>query len=129
MRDREGLNSSCLPTSAVAAAALAYLQTREEGGFEGCGDAREAVEKMLFAMVREEGVCRRVCGMVERWGEWVRRGGMNREDSRALREGVGDFCWVGVLMGGVAGVGGRDQGQVGVDLQEVVRVWRKVRVG
>ncbi|MCJ1247605.1 hypothetical protein MMC30_004820 [Trapelia coarctata] len=128
-RDREGLNSSCLPPHAVAAAALAYLKERKKEGFETCGDAREAIEKMLFVMISDEERCKQVCGIVQRWSAWVERGGMNMEDLRVLRESLGVFCWVSVLMGGVAGVGGREERQVGVDLQEVLGVWKKVRVG
>jgi len=128
-RDREALTSSCLPPHAVAAAALTYLQQQEKGGFETCGDEREAIEKMLFIMISDESRCKLVCGIVQRWRGWVDRGGMNKEDLRVLKESMGVFCWVGVLMGGVAGVGGHEEWQVGVDLQEVLQVWKKVRVG
>ncbi|MCJ1413076.1 hypothetical protein MMC19_007178 [Ptychographa xylographoides] len=132
-RDMEALVSARVDDHAVAVAALGWLRKQGDGpgqsGFAACVDLRMAAEKMMYACLVEEGRCEAVCGMLERWRGWVERGGMNREDLAAVRADVRGFCWAGVLMGVLGLAGGREESVVAVDMQECVRVWKKVRLG
>ena len=126
-RDLEALNSHRVDNSAAAQAAFTYL--RREEGFEVCEDLKQAVEKILYGMMVNPERCTEVCGLMERWRLWTERGGMNKEDLKIIRQQIVGFCWVCCLMGAVGMAAGKEESQVGLDMQECIRVWNKVRLG
>ena len=126
-RDLEGLNSPRVDNSVAAQAAFTYLQRKE--GFEACEDLKQGVEKILYGMIVNPETCTEVCGLMERWRLWTERGGMNKEDLKVIRQHIVRFCWACCLMGAVGMAAGKEESQVGLDMQECIRVWNKVRLG
>ena len=126
-RDTEAVNSSRLESAVVAQAALTFLAKEDAKG--PCNDVQEAAEKILFEMVLDEMVTVETCGILVRWQQWTERGGMNKEDLKALKEKTRYFCNAACLMGLFRLASVKEESSVALDIQECIRVWRKIRLG
>ena len=126
-REIEAIGSSRMET--VVAAQAAFLHLKSQGGFGGCSDVQQAAEKVLFEMLTDVEKSNEVCGVLERWESWTERGGMNREDLRAVLDNSLAFCRATCLMGVLKMAAGKGESSAALDMQECIRVWKKVRLG
>ena len=126
-REMEAIGSSRMETVVAAQAAFLYLKSK--GGFGGCSDVQQAAEKILFEMLTEAEKTKEVCDVLERWKVWTERGGMNREDLKAIMDSPLTFCRATCLIGLLRKVAGKDESSAALDMQECIRVWKKVRLG
>ena len=126
-REMEALNSPRLDTEVAARSALEYLQESEE--FFGHVDLEQAAEKILFAMSQDPSVASDVCNILDRWKEWIERGGMHKGDLELIQTNVKAFCYAICMMSLLKLAGNVNESSVALDLQECTRVWQKVRLG
>ncbi|KAA6413883.1 MAG: hypothetical protein FRX48_02245 [Lasallia pustulata] len=126
-RKTEALNSSRLASGVVAQAAMNHLS--ENAGFEASTEVQRTAERILFEMVKEEPKALAICKFLDHWQRWNDRGGMNREDLALATESPINFSYAACLMGLFREASIREESSVALDLQECVRVWKKVRLG
>ena len=126
-REREAFASGRLEARIVAQAGITWL-VQEKVLDEGAG-IQEAVEDLLMGMIVQEKVAMGVCGVLERWHEWSDRGGMNTEDLTMFHKNKVEFCYAACVMGLLRDVCIKEESSVAVDMQECIRVWKKVRLG
>ncbi|KAL8686383.1 MAG: hypothetical protein Q9218_007148 [Villophora microphyllina] len=151
-REREAVASQRFDISVVAKAALGHLmgqglvdlEAAEDGSDEKGARVRDeaqiALERLLVGIYNailnsnapESQWALDVCQMLDRWREWSERGGMNRDDLRAVLEKKTAFCWAAVAVGLVSRVCEKekeDGGGILGDVRECLRVWKMVRLG
>lgn len=126
-RKTEALNSSRLHPGIVAQAAVKYLS--KNVGFEASSGIQQTAESILFEMVEEETKALAICRVLDQWQRWNDRGGMNQEDLALATESPVHFSYAACLMGLFREASIREESSVALDLQECVRVWKKVRLG
>ena len=149
-REREAINSTRLQMDLVKTAALRFLEGEglvadaANNSDDATGDHQDsfltAVEQLLVGIYRADvGIDAEAnqcavdsCEMLDRWRDWVERGGMTKEDLRAILRDKHAFCWAAVAMGLVTKVIGEertDGGGLLNDVRECLRVWKKGRLG
>ena len=151
-RKLEALQSVKFGNGVVAERGALWL--KENAKFDGCKGVVEVGERILYLMMKESGdlqqakpiptsgeeegtkstedqstTSSRVLDMLTRWERWAERGGMNKEDLAEVREYLDIFCRAAVLMGTLRMAADKEESQVALDIREIVRTWRRVRLG
>ena len=126
-RKTEALNSSRLDPGVVAQAAIKYLSGKV--GFEASTEIQQAAERILFEMVKEETRALAICKVLDHWQRWNDQGGMNKQDLALATENPVDFSYAACLMCLFRKATISEESSVALDLQECVRVWKKIRLG
>ncbi|MCJ1445146.1 MAG: hypothetical protein MMC23_005651 [Stictis urceolatum] len=126
-RDQEALVSPRLDTLSVAKAALQYLQAHH--GFDACRGTEQATEKILHTVLWDAGPAKEVCELLNAWQQWSERGGMNLENLALCTNHPVDFAMAICLMACLKLARSQETSSLALDLQECVRVWKKVRLG
>ena len=126
-REREAFASGRLGARIAADAGLRWLAGQNL--LRSAAGTQEAVEGLLIEMVKGEEVAIEVCGVLERWREWSDRGGMNTEDLAIFKKDTRRFCYAACVMGLLRDVCAKEESSVAVDMQEVIRFWKKIRLG
>jgi hypothetical protein len=67
--------------------------------------------------------------MLDSWQAFVDNGGMRRSEYTMLLDKKMPFAWATLLVGVIADSTSAVHGSLALDLQECVRVWKKVRLG
>ena len=124
LREREALTSGPLDVIKVAEMAVAWLVKEEK-----LGEGEELVEKWLIGVLRDEITSINVIGIIERWVEWVERGGMRKDDLNFLRENKKGFCYATAVVRLLKLAGEKEESSVVLDMKECVKAWKKVRLG
>lgn len=148
-REIEAINSPKLDISLVMNAALGALagdglvinpESQDKEAAEGKDAGQLAVEHLLAGVWKastgidylENEWALKTCDMLNRWRDWIDRGGMNKEDLRAIIKQRRAFCGAIVLVGFMTRVYNKektDGGGLQGDVRECLRVWKKVRIG
>jgi len=89
------------------------------------------LQQILYAMAYDPSFATRLVTMLDLWKNWAQSGGMTKSHYVAVKEDQITFALASVVLAGVREVGGEGMGSGSVagDLQECLRVWRKVRLG
>ncbi|KAL8852689.1 MAG: hypothetical protein Q9221_002449 [Calogaya cf. arnoldii] len=149
-REREAINSTRMQIHLVNNAALGFLEGQglvfnaandhEDPTRDYKDPIQTAVERLLVGIYRadvgidaqENEWAADACAMLDRWRDWAERGGMTKEDLRAILQDKRAFCWAAVAVGlvtKVCGDNGPDGNGLLNDVRECLRVWKKVRLG
>ncbi|KAL8867803.1 MAG: hypothetical protein Q9174_005425 [Haloplaca sp. 1 TL-2023] len=148
-REQEAISSQRLDVGIVRVAALAYLMEAgqmdprlnfNEKDEQGKTAHQAALGRLIMAMYnssagiadKPQGWALDVCSMLDRWQGWTERGGMNKDDLRAVLDDKAAFCWAAVAVGLVSTVHEKEKAEGGSllgDVRECLRVWKKVRLG
>lgn len=143
-REMEALHSAKWDTRLVAEHALRWLLREKKlrageqvgGGSGEAGDPQQAatdIKEMaghvLHRMVREGEFSTKLCRMLDRWKSWSDLGGMKKADLQALRSDMDTFVYATLLIALIKDSTTALDGTLSVDLQECMRMWRKVRLG
>lgn len=126
-REREAFVSGRLDARIAADAGLRWLAGQNL--LRSATGTQEAVEGLLIGMVKGEEATMGVCSVLEKWREWSDRGGMNTEDLATFRKYTLGFCYAACVMGLLRDVCAKEESSVAVDMQEVIRFWKKIRLG
>ncbi|KAF2634607.1 hypothetical protein P280DRAFT_463220 [Massarina eburnea CBS 473.64] len=124
----EAIQSQRLPTNIVATANLAYLSRKLN--FASPLTIPTVIEQMLYTMLHDPSFSMRLATMLDLWKNWALSGGMTKSHFLAVKEDQITFALASVVwaaLGAIRGDGGG--GNVMEDLQECLRVWKKVRLG
>ena len=123
----EGLNSPRLDNSSVAKIGLKRII--KDAGLDDSYTMQQAVESVLYQMVVDPSMAERVARSLDQWMDWTERGGMNKEHIELLKENTAVFCYASSIVLLIQQAFSKDDASVAADMQECMRLYRKVRLG
>ncbi|KAI9812745.1 MAG: hypothetical protein M1827_004501 [Pycnora praestabilis] len=126
-RFTEALVSSRLDNGVIAEANLKWLKNK--GEVEEKATVRQAVEGLLYRMLLDEALADSVSDMLDKWKAWSASGGMNRAHFDFVKKNQVIFSHSSCILSFIRDFCATTDGSVTADLQESIRVWRKVRLG
>ncbi|EOO01780.1 hypothetical protein UCRPA7_2695 [Phaeoacremonium minimum UCRPA7] len=90
---------------------------------------KDAVGYLLHRMVLDGDFASTICRMLDMWKAWAEMGGMRRADYNTLLEDQVSFAQATLLIAMINDTSTAIEGTLSMDLQECLRMWRKVRLG
>lgn len=126
-REMEALHSPKWSARLVAEHSLRWLQQRKHVPADL--DLRHAAGMLLHRIVRDVAFAGSLCAMLDRWKAWADIGGMKAGDFEVLRKEQAVFAQAALLVALIHDSSSALEGTLAVDLQECMRLWRKVRLG
>jgi hypothetical protein len=106
---------------------LAWL--KKEGHMDGSFNLERAVEVLLWRMVNEPEFAVDLTKMLDGWKAFVDNGGLRKGDYSTLKEDKVMFGYATLLVAMIEGSVTAAYGTLAMDLQECVRIWKRVRLG
>ncbi|KIH88202.1 hypothetical protein SPBR_06401 [Sporothrix brasiliensis 5110] len=133
-REMEALHSAKWDTRLVAEHALRWLlrEKKQRAGETSDpqqpahADMKEMAGHVLHRMVRDGEFAGRLCRMLDQWKSWADLGGMKKADLQALRADMETFVYAALLVSLIKDSTSALDGTLSVDLQECMRMWRKL---
>jgi hypothetical protein len=92
-------------------------------------DVKRVVEVLLFKMIRDTVLAASLTKMLDAWKAWVDNGGMTRGDHAMLKENQVTFAYASLIMSTIRDSVTAVDGSLAMDLQESVKIWKRVRLG
>ncbi|KAL6862007.1 hypothetical protein J3F83DRAFT_746418 [Trichoderma novae-zelandiae] len=126
-RAMEALQSPKWDTKLVANCCLAWLKSRKL--WDETLTIKEIVGFMLHRMVRDGEFTSTLCKMLDAWKAWADMGGMRKTDFQVIQENQSVFAEATLLIALIEDTSDALEGTLAMDLQECLRIWRKVRLG
>ena len=123
----QALQSPKWETKLVADRHLAWLK-RQGNVAESLG-AKDVVGTILHRMVLDGQFASSLCRMLDMWKAWAEIGGMKKADVAALQADQVLFAEATLLVALIKDTTTALEETVSMDLQECLRMWRKVRLG
>jgi hypothetical protein len=123
----EALRSPKWDTKLVAEHCLRWLQGK--GLWDDSLTVKDVVGFMLHRMVLDGEFASKICRMLDKWKAWADVGGMKQSDYQAVQDDQVDFAHASLLVAMIRDTSTALEGTVSMDLQECLRMWRKVRLG
>jgi hypothetical protein len=87
------------------------------------------VEQILFGMVQSEGFAKAISMILDQWKTWTQSGGMAKTHFQAVKESQVLFALASCVLFVIKNTATEPTGSVVSDLQECLRIWRRVRLG
>ncbi|KAH7011452.1 hypothetical protein EDB80DRAFT_711862 [Ilyonectria destructans] len=126
-RMMEALQSPKWDTKLVAEHTLRWL--KGQGLWSESLTLKEVVGFMLHRMVLEGEYASSICNMLDIWKGWADMGGMKRTDYQKIVDNKATFAHATLLIALIKDTSTALDGTLAMDLQECLRIWRKVRLG
>lgn len=123
----EAIQSPKWDNKLVAEHNLTWL--KKEGHAEEGHDLKRSVEILLWRMVNESQFAEDIARTLDAWKAFVDNGGMRKADYLALKESQLGFAQASLLVAIIEDSVTAAHGSLTMDLQECIRVWKKVRLG
>ena len=123
----EAIQSPKWDNKLVAQHNLAWL--KKEGHVDESHDLRRAVEVLLWRMVNGRELAHELATVLDSWKGFVDNGGIRRVDYQVLKENQVAFANGSLLVASIEASVSAAHGSLAMDVQECVRVWKKVRLG
>ncbi|KAF1972398.1 hypothetical protein BU23DRAFT_555195 [Bimuria novae-zelandiae CBS 107.79] len=123
----EAIQSQRLPIGLVAGANLKFLKHRLRLGV--VPSLSTVVEHILHGMLQDSSFARRLSVMLDLWKSWAQSGGMTKSHYLAVKEDQVTFALASCLLAILRDMVSEPSGSVVGDLQECLRIWKKVRLG
>ena len=127
IRTMEALNSPRWDNKIVADHYLRWLKQRRHLADDI--SLKDAVGYILHRMVLDGDFTSAICRMLDMWKAWADIGGMRRPDYNALQDNQESFAQATLLIAMINDTSTAAEGTLSMDLQECLRMWRKVRLG
>ncbi|KIW00615.1 uncharacterized protein PV09_07812 [Verruconis gallopava] len=124
---REGLASPRVGVGVVAKACVSWLA--REANVPEAAQLADVVGRILWEMVRDVRFAEDLSRMLDAWKEWSEAGGMTRSHFEAVKSNMLCFAYAACVLCLIRDTAGSTAGSVVNDLQECLRMWRKVRLG
>jgi hypothetical protein len=124
---KEALGSQRMTMAAVADACRQWL-IKQQHVLEGT-DVGSIVERVLWEMVKSEEMARVIAEMLDSWKTWAEGGGMTKMHYINVKEDRLAFAYAACVLYAINQASGSASGRIVSDLQECLRMWRKVRLG
>lgn len=126
-RMMEAIQSPKWDTKLVAEHNLTWLKHR--GHIPHAMSLKDAAGVLLHRMVLDGQFCSTMCRMLDLWKAWAENGGMRKSDFSALQEDQLTFVQATILIALIKDTSSALEGTLSMDLQECLRIWKKVRLG
>lgn len=126
-RMMEAMQSPKWDTKLVAEHNLAWLKNR--GHVPHDATLKDAVGTLLHRMVLDGQFSSGMCRMLDLWRAWADNGGMRKTDHAVLQNDTVTFAQATLLIALIKDTSAALEGTLSTDLQECMRMWRKVRLG
>lgn len=123
----EAMQSPKWGNKLVAEHNLAWL--KKEGHVDAEHDLKRVVEVLLWRMVNEPELAEEMASMLDSWKAFVDNGGMRRAEYLELKEKQVVFAQASLVLAVIEHSVTAAHGSLAMDLQECVRIWKKVRLG
>lgn len=123
----EALNSQKVGISVIGEASRKWL-VRQENIVETMNIAN-LVEDVLFSMIESPEIAYRLASMLDLWRNWTENGGMTKTQFQTVKEDQLAFALASCVLYLIKETSTDPAGAVVSDLQECLRMWRKVRLG
>jgi hypothetical protein len=123
----EAMQSQRLPIAIVAEANRKWLLAKF--ALPDTLSTMAIVEQILFAMCQNREFGKRISVMLDLWRSWSLSGGMTKGHFLAVKEDQIVFSMASLVLAVIKSTVSEPTGSVVGDLQECLRVWRKVRLG
>lgn len=124
---KEALSSQRVSTSMVAEASKKWL-IEQKKAMEG-DEIADVVASVLWEMVKDAQFASDLARMLDLWREWAEGGGMTKVHFEAIKKDLMHFAYAACVLYLIRGTSGSSVGSVVSDLQDCLRMWRKVRLG
>ncbi|KAM0244489.1 hypothetical protein ACHAP5_006170 [Fusarium lateritium] len=126
-RMMEALQSPKWDTKLVAEYCLQWLQGQDH--WDESSTVKDVVGYILHRMVLDGEFASSICRMLDKWKAWADVGGMKQSDYQAVQDDQADFAHATLLVAIIRDTSSALEGTLSMDLQECLRMWRKVRLG
>lgn len=123
----EALQSPKWDNKLVAEHNLVWLKVK--GHIMENYSVKRAVEVLLFKMVRDKVFAAAITMVLDAWKGWVEGGGMGKANYSILKENQADFAYASLVLSIIRDSVTAVDGSLAMDLQESVRIWKRVRLG
>ena len=102
---------------------------KKEGHLDSSLTVERATEVLLWRMINEPAFAEELTKMLDGWKSFVDNGGLKKGDYSALNDSKVMFGYATLLVAMVEGSVTAARGSLAMDLQECVRIWKRVRLG
>lgn len=126
-RQTEALNSPKWDAKLVAQHSLTWLKDRDE--VPASLKVKDAVGELLHRMVLDGEFTTAVCRMLDLWKSWAEIGGMKKADFHVLQDETATFAQATLLIAMINDTSTALEGTLSTDLQDCLRMWKRVRLG
>ncbi|KAH8672537.1 hypothetical protein BGZ60DRAFT_405104 [Tricladium varicosporioides] len=123
----EALQSPKWDHGLVAEHMLTWL--KKGGHVEEQHDLKRAVEVLLWRMVNDAKLATELDKMLDSWKAFVDNGGIRKADYLALKENLPMFAYASLMLALIKDSVAAVNGSLAMDLQECIRIWKRVRLG
>jgi len=123
----EAIQSPKWDNKLVAQHNLAWLKKKDH--VEESHDLKRVVEVLLWRMVNDPKLAADLATVLDSWKAFVDNGGIRRIDFQILKENQVAFASASLLVAIIEDSVSATHGSLAMDLQECIRVWKKVRLG
>jgi hypothetical protein len=124
---KEALISQRMSIVAVADASRQWLVNKRH--VDQGADIMTIVEKVLWEMIKSEEMARAIAESLDTWKSWTESGGMTKTHFERVKESQLAFAYAACVLCVIHRSSGSASGRIVSDLQECLRMWRKVRLG
>lgn len=123
----EAIQSQKLPIGIVADANRKFL--KEKLKLNNTPTLESVVEHVLYGMLHDPVFAQRISVMLDSWKSWAQSGGMMKSHYLSVKEDQITFALASCVLAIIGDMVSDPLGSVVGDLQECLRIWRKVRLG
>lgn len=106
---------------------LAWL--KQKGLIFESDDLKGVVETLLYRMVTDKEFTHDITKMLDKWKAWTDIGGMKKADYLDLQQNQEIFAWASLVLAMIQDSVAATSGSLAMDLQESVKIWKRVRLG
>ena len=124
---QEAVNSQKLTVQAVCNGTRKWLIEKKHVIADA--ETTDIIEQLLVMMIEDESFAKRVADMLNMWKSWTENSGLRKEHYDAIHEDLEAFSYASLVLDSVRSSTVTGQGNVVSDLQECLRMWKKVRLG
>jgi hypothetical protein len=87
------------------------------------------VERLLWEMVTKQEAAWEIAKILDSWKHWADNGGMTKTQYDEMKESLTTFAFASCILCLIADTAEATSGSVVSDLQECIRLWKRIRLG
>ncbi len=126
-RELEAIQSPKWDNKLIGERSLAWLKS--QGHVDQTHDIKRVVEILLWKMVTDPVFAEELVSMLDAWKAFVDNGGLRKVDYLELKEKQVLFAYATLMVAVLKDSVTATHGSLAMDLQECIRIWKKVRLG
>lgn len=122
----EALNSPRLSNQTIVTSCVRWLIAHDAIPKEY--QITDIARAVLYLMVLDHSQAKSIVEVCDRWMHWSQAGGMNRTEFEFLQEHTAQFCYASALIH-IIQAAAQSESKISTDMQECLKVWKRVRLG